>query len=208
MPPAYSASNDLGLWSPIYTTFPIKNKFLGYLEINPRLGNNITDFSQLLTRPAVGYKITDNFSIWQGYAWVTNHIGGFRNENRIFQQFLLNNYFKYADLIHRVRIEERFIEDTGSTQIRLRYMLRSIFPFGKLKKWAWVIYDELFVNATSVANGPESGIDQNRLFVGINRKFNERINADLGYQLQYINEKSPVEDKFNHVILINIFANL
>lgn len=205
---AHAIENDLGLWTPVYITYPIHGKFKGYFEVNPRLQDNITDFSQLLIRPAFGYKINKSFSIWQGYAWVTSYIPRFRNENRIFQQLLLENSFRSLKLTHRARLEERFIENTGSTSIRGRYMLRSMLQLDKLKKWALVIYDEFFLNLNSASNGPGGGIDQNRLFVGINRTFNKNVNADIGYQMQFLNIKAPKENKLNHEILINIFLDL
>ena len=201
--------DDLQLWVPVYITFPVKDKIKGYFEVNPRTGDNVTDFSQLIIRPAVGYQVNDKLSLWQGYAWVTNYLGGFRNENRIFQQLIYQHKFlKKLLFIHRARLEERLIEDTGSTAIRGRYMLRAHYPLGKSKKWSLALYDEIFLNLNSVAGGPNAGLDQNRLFGGINKKINDQVNAELGYQMQLINRQAPVVDHLVHGVLMNIFINL
>ncbi|MBS0152220.1 MAG: DUF2490 domain-containing protein [Nitrospira sp.] len=33
-------------------------------------GDDVTNIDQLLLRPALGYQLTENLSLWQGYAWV------------------------------------------------------------------------------------------------------------------------------------------
>ena len=58
-------------------------------------------------------------------------------------------------------------------------------------EWAVVVYDEIFMNVNAVGNGPDSGFDQNRLFLGLNRQFTEHFNMDLGYQMQTLNNCQP-----------------
>ena len=70
-----------------------------------------------------------------------------------------------------------------------------------------VAYDELFVNVNSLRGGPEAGIDQNRLFAGIGRQINEKMRAEIGYQLQYINRSDPFDDRGKHVLLTQVFLN-
>ena len=71
------------------------------------------------------------------------------------------------------------------------------------------MYDEIFVNLNTVGNGPDSGFDQNRLFLGMNRQFTEHFNMDLGYQMQALNNSQPeLVNQINHIILLQFFINL
>ncbi len=200
--------HDGQIWFPIYNTIKFPNKILGWMEVNPRFGDDFSEIDQLLLRPALGYQITQKFSIWQGYAWITNYRPDFTDEHRLYQQISYRDSFSHFRVFSRTRLEERFIRDAVGTALRAREMARLDFPFGEKNEWAWVVYDELFVNLNSIRNGPDSGIDQNRVFVGINRKVNEYLSVDVGYQNQLINTAgSSVPDKMNHIILIQTFFN-
>ena len=63
-------------------------------------------------------------------------------------------------------------------------------------------------NLNSHFSGPQTGIDQNRIFVGINRKLNENISIEGGYQLQHLHKKGSLPDGLNHFILVNLNVNL
>lgn len=200
--------DDLGLWAPIYLQLPITEKVKGSFEVNPRIQKNITHISQLLVRPSVGYQLNKNLSLWQGYCWTTNYIPRFTREQRIWQQILHEKTFPRFTLINRLRLEERFLQDVEGLSLRGRYFLKGIYPIGKSKVWGLVLADELFVNLVSHFQGPQAGVDQNRLFAGISRKISENVRVETGYQLQYINLPKPTIDKLNHIILINLYVTL
>jgi len=69
-----------------------------------------------------------------------------------------------------------------------------------------VVQDEIFFNLNSPTNGPDSGLDQNRVFVGINRSLNKHMNVDAGYQFQSINtDDSGVFNDKRSILLLQIF---
>ena len=206
--PVLAVENDLGLWTPVYIKLPINDKIKTSLEINPRIQKNVTHINQLLVRPSIGYQLTKNLSVWQGYGWVTFYIPRFVREERLWQQLLHEKEFSKFTLTNRFRLEERFIQDISGVPLRARYLLRGLYPLGKSKKWAFVTADELFVNLDSHFRGPQAGIDQNRFFVGLRRKISENVSLEGGYQMQYINSLSPIVDKLNHIILVNMYFNL
>jgi hypothetical protein len=115
---------------------------------------------------------------------------------------------KKFKLTNRTRLEERWIKGTHGTSVRLRDMVRAAYPIGKSERWSMVGYNELFVNLNSVDNGPSSGIDQNRAFIGINHKWNQHVNAEAGYLNQWLIKKDPVADHMNHVIMLTLNFNL
>jgi hypothetical protein len=64
----------------------------------------------------------------------------------------------------------------------------------------------IFLNTNYPNNGPDSGLDQNRVFVGINRALNAHLNVDMGFQFRTINttESGIFNDK-NRILLIQAF---
>lgn len=200
--------DDLGLWINNNISLPITKKVQTFFQISPRLLNNITDFNQLNLHSRLGYKINENLSVWQGHAWSTTYDPRFRREQRIYQDILLQNVFSKFKLENRIRLDERFIQDAGSISLRPRYRLKASFPFGKNKDWAIVTFDELLLNLTSSSNGPQRGIDQNRIFLGLRKEISKNFAVEGGYQLQHINSPAPKIDKFNHFILIKFDVTL
>lgn len=213
-------SQDFRLWAPVFLTVKLPSSLLAYMEVNPRFADldDAGHIDQLLIRPAFGYQLTENLSIWQGYAWVGNfnqkHTAPqspFFEENRIYQQINYTHKFESFRILSRTRLEERWIERADGTAVRFRTMLRGTYPLPMAPEWALVGYDEIFVNINTVgAQGPAAGFDQNRVFVGVNRTFSPYFNMDLGYQNQLLNSRSipNLANQMNHMVLLQFFVNL
>ncbi len=215
-------SNDFRLWTPVFLTVPLSTSFLGYAEVNPRFGDDVSDLNQLILRTALGYKLNDNWSVWQGYAWNTVYQPEFNGEHRIYQQLTYKDKFSFLEAFpfikvqSRSRLEERWIEHTGGTALRARTLLRVDVPLPMFPSWGFVTFDEIFFNLNGISNGssgqrfgPEEGFDQNRFFIGFNYEFMKEFNVDLGYQMQIINtRRDQLVNQINNTIMINLFINL
>lgn len=213
-------TQDFRLWSPVFMTVKLPSSFLAHLEVQPRFADLDENghIDQLLLRPAVGYQLTENLSIWQGYAWVGNfnqrHTppqSPFFDENRIYQQILYTRKFDSFKITSRTRLEERWIEHVDGTAVRFRTMLRGQYALPMAPDWALVASDEVFVHLNTVGvRGPQAGFDQNRFFVGINRTFSKYFNMDVGYQNQLLNSRTipNLANQMNHTILFQFFINI
>ena len=216
-------SNDFRLWAPVFLTVPLSTSFVGYAEVNPRLGEDVSNFNQLILRTAIGYKLNDHWSVWQGYAYNQVYQPEFNDEHRVYQQLSYKDTFPFLEavpfikIMSRSRLEERWIDHTGGTAFRARTMLRVDIPLPKIiPNTSFVVFDEIFVNLNGISNGtsgqrfgPEAGFDQNRFFVGFNYEFMKQFNMDLGYQMQIINtRKEEMVNQINNAILLNFFVNL
>ncbi len=195
-------------WDIVTLRVDVPHRLRFYAEVQPRIGLSNSEpqysgFERLLIRPAVGYQVTPNLSIWQGYAWAPGFRPEFINENRIFQQVLLENHIKKLSLTNRTRLEERFIERAGGTSVRARHMIRASYPILRSQKWSLVGYDEFFVNLNDTDFGLQAGFDQNRVFAGLNRKFNDYANAEIGYLINYVDRKNA-SDKINNILLVGL----
>lgn len=199
--------SDFQIWSPVYI-WAQKDRVRGMLEVNPRIGVGTGQFDQLLLRPAAGYQLSRTTSVWQGYAWTPSWLPRYLNENRIFQQLLIENRFGRWGLVNRTRLEERSIDHVDRTALRLRHFVRVTVPIKRESKWQLVGQEEIFINLNKVNAAITPGINQNRVFLGVNRQLHRKLNMDFGYQYQYINRNDPVEDRHNHVLLINTYYTI
>lgn len=202
--PVTAIENDLGTWNGVSINTPITEKIHTKFYVSPRLLDNSTDFNQLILHGLLGYKLNNHFSIWQGYAWSTTYIPNFRREQRPYNDFIYDSTFKKFEIENRIRLEERFLQDIEGVNLRLRYKLKGSYPLDKKKRWKIVLFDEIFTNLNSHYGGPQAGLDQNRIYIGVNRKINEHFNIDTGYQLQHQHKKGPNNDILNHFILIHL----
>ena len=68
-----TVKQDFRLWAPVFLTVPLSTFFIAHMEVDPRFGDGVSNIDQWIIRPAIGYKLTDHWSVWQGYAWVGNY---------------------------------------------------------------------------------------------------------------------------------------
>ena len=205
---ARAVDHDFQLWSPVYLTYSYTDKIQGWYEVQPRFGTNVSQVNQLLLRTAMGYRLDQYWSLWQGYAWTPSFVPRFLSENRIYQQLLFLREFPTFKVMSRTRFEQRWIQTVPGTALRFRTLLRGRFPLDQERVWGIIVQDEIFFNFNSPTNGPEAGLDQNRFFLALNKRLNEHMHIDGGYQLQTINTDEPeFVDDLNHIILIQLFLN-
>lgn len=208
------ASDNSGIWvsNTLQTDFG-GSHYLAFLELQPRSKNDNEDFSQLIIRPFVGYKVNKNLSLWLGFAWQGEYDP--KNEFDLATKDIVeqvqwsDNITPALNFQYRFRLEQRFFQDADlSHRMRHRFRVQYSVPDSKLYLLA---FDELFVYFNSVNSGRlehsvQTGVNQNRSYVGIGYKLSTGINIDTGYQLQYVNNFGT-EDIYNHVWLTNLNIN-
>ena len=167
----YAQSTDFQSWTQVIAQVDINKEWFTYMEVQPRVGDDISRMERLLIRPAIGYTINPNIALFLGYAWaptfMNNHYQeDFRNENRIWQQLLVKDSRWGLDWQHRLRQEQRIIEDAGGPSNRTRYLLRGSYALSESGSYGLTGYNEIFVNLNSQQNGPKGGFDRDRFFFG------------------------------------------
>jgi hypothetical protein len=155
----------------VITQVNINKEWFAYMEAQPRVGDDISRFERLIIRPAIGYNITPNIALFLGYAWTPTFMNNqyeedFRNENRIWEQLLIKDYRWGLDWQHRLRQEQRFIEDAAGPSNRTRYLLRGSYALSDSGTYGLTGYNEIFVNLNSQYKGPLGGFDRDRFFFG------------------------------------------
>jgi hypothetical protein len=192
------------------TIGPKFEKYLWWLDVQARYLGGGDNFKQGIVRPGLGYAITESTAVWLGYAWIgTSPIGGDDfQEQRIWQQLTWSTQLKPVMFSSRTRLEQRFLETGDDTGWRFRQFFKLSYPLPFEARLKLVGYDEIFININKTDWGAETGLDQNRIFLGFGWNFDphERVIAEVGYLNQYIRKPSS-PDEMNHILSINLFLN-
>lgn len=199
------------IWLMSLSRIKFTDKVNGYIDIQPRYtvndipGGEDDAFDMLLMRGAIGYQITPNIGLYQGYGYIPSYDP--KNvDNRFYQELFIKQPLSLGNaLAHRLRLEERIIDSADETSYRFRYFGRYVHP---LKQWhpklSLAINEEIFINLNDAEQGPQSGFNQNRLFFGLNYRVNPSLAYEFGYQNQFINVTSSDNNISNHILFFGI----
>lgn len=206
---AHGQEQDLQQWTLLAAQGEVADRVVVYAEVQPRFTNEVSRLGQLLIRPAIGYRINDDFTALVGYAYVrTDPLGGrATDEHRFFQQLNSTLYRGGGGLTitGRTRLEQRTVVGAEETGWRFRQVIRAQAPVkdvrgGKLQAIAWT---EPFYNLDSTDWGQRQGFDQVRTFIGLGVPITEGLTAEPGYLNQTVFRRG--EDRVNHVASLTLF---
>ena len=198
---ARAQDDDFQTWNMVTLNKSFDKDWRGYLEVQPRLGDDSSRPNALLLRGAVGYNIQRNISVWLGYANVTFYVPRTIHEERPFQQLLMTSRLPRYDIINRTRFEQRFLPGTEDPSLRARHFVRGFFPIDRSRKWAVVAQEELFWNLNSATANLQSGYDQNRAFLGVSVAATKNLRIETGYQYVHIRVPTAAPDRELHTLL-------
>jgi hypothetical protein len=170
-----------------------------------------TDF-QLYIQPSIIYVHSTNFNITAGYVYQRNNpfTTDYINEHRIWQQAIYSHRIGKSRMSHRLRFEERFIEDrlTGQYPLatRLRYQLGFKLPLqGKTiekNEFYFNSYNEFYLSLTGNKNATYS---ENWTYAGVGFNTGKAGNIELGFVFQFA-IRDPQQD-FRFLNMIQILWN-
>lgn len=186
----HAQKTDFQSWNLVTATVNLdqqKNWFV-YGEAQPRVGDDSTRLERLLLRSALGYNVNDRLALYLGYGWTPTFMNpsyneDFRNENRVWQQALYKHDLWGLQWQHRLRQEQRIIEDASGTSNRTRYLLRGSYGLSCDGDVGLTGYNEIFVTENGTNKGPVGGFDRDRFFFG------PYLKSGLGrYEIGYLGE--------------------
>ena len=206
---AQASDEEFQIWLPATLTASFNESIKGWYEVQPRIGDNASEVTQLILRTALGWQFAPRWSGWFGYAWTPTLWPRYTDENRIYEQLSFVDDFEIGRLTSRTRFEQRWIEGVSGPSLRLRTLLRGQSPFTADESWALVAQDEIFFNLNSAAtNGPQAGFDQNRFFLGGAYVFDPQGSIDARYMLQIVDTAEPgFPDRVNHILGIQLWLS-
>lgn len=113
---AQAASNsDFQTWLPININVKLTEQLRGFLEFQPRIGNDASILTAMIVRPAIGWAVNEKATLWLGYLMsadsVTPDSDRYQIENHAFQGFTWKDAANDKQFIWEVRnrLEERFL---------------------------------------------------------------------------------------------------
>lgn len=208
---ALATETDTGAWLIITATdrFPARggsgeSRWHYWLDAQARYPDTGSGVNQLLIRPGIGYDLTPTLSAWVGYARFRTHTssGGTVTEDRYWQQLSWRaRNWGHSALSARLRLEERDLSTGSDTGIVLRAQLkyvREVTPGGDTDFIASI---EPFFDLRDTDWGADSGLSQNRLYLGLGWKLTGKSAIEVGYQNQYRFIDSG-EDRVDHLAMI------
>ena len=201
-------------WFMSLNRFQFTEAYRGFLDIQPRFnvddvpGGNNGDIDTLLIRGALGYQLNPNIGLYQGYAIIPTY-DPTKVEHRSFQELLAKQKLNDAAmLVHRMRFEQRFLEGIDDTSLRFRYFARFTYPLKQIhENLSLAINEEVFIHLNDTDNGPQSGFNQNRLFIGLNYRVSKRFAFETGYQNQFVAGQNKADDVVNHIAFFGMQTN-
>ncbi len=195
--------DDLSLWMPVTLELPVTDKVSTSLQLESRLDNNLRDFSGLRIIPGIEYALNDHVAFSATYGWYPDFDEGrMEDEHRLQQEIELRKEWPWFSVALGQRLEERFIEDVDGTALRTRTQITLKVPV-KNTPWYVVSREDLRINLNSPDNGPQAGLDQNRIFLGVGRTIGQAT-VEGGYQLRYNNVPDSDTDAVDHIVLIRL----
>ena len=126
---------------------------------------------------------------------------GRSRETRLLQQI---GYPLIGPLKGRTRVEQRFVEGTGRTGVRVTQRIGVAAPLRKSAPddWSAVAYVEGFLTLRPTTGGGDRGVTGVRTFLGVEREF-RRVDVTIGYlRQQSIRRNGP--DTVGHAPLIGL----
>ena len=205
----HATPSDTEAWLLVASNISLdpKGRYQLYLETQPRLANDLERVSTVQLRTAVNYAFAEGWSSALGYAWTPLFLDSeyhriYRDENRIWQGVTFTHQYLGVVWQHRLRQEQRFIEDTDGVAHRSRYQLRASMPISASGDFGITAFEEYMVHLYATTNGPSGGYDRNRVFVGPFWKV-----GATRYEVGYLGEHAKQfgdDERWVHALLTSV----
>ncbi|MCU0379831.1 MAG: DUF2490 domain-containing protein [Chitinophagaceae bacterium] len=212
-------NHQIQTWVSINSLFRLNPNWGVLADFHIRRNDFVEDPSFYFLRLGANYWIKDNMTAALGYGhtWfapIREDGKTWTNENRVYQQFLVGSSMGRTGITQRVRNEQRWVQLaendqlTGKTRFanRVRYLASFNFRiFPKPGAPTLVLADEILVQFGK--DVVYNTFDQNRLFIGINKKVNPRLSFDFGYMNVYQQKITGYQYDMNHTIRLFFYYN-
>ncbi len=195
-------SNQSHVWFILNGTIKLNEQYSLFYDFQNRRAELGEDNQQLLLRAGMLRNLGQDRQIGLGYCFVQTYpygdfpVANSFPEQRMWEQFVSTQKFTKSTLVHRYRLEQRWIGNSATGELnptrfenRIRYMLRWNKPLAMIKEKQLYLnlFDELFMNFGQ--NVGRNIYDQNRLGANIGFQATKFFKVELGYLNQIIQQR-------------------
>lgn len=210
---AGTAKSDFQTWVPVNINVKLGEQLRGFLEIQPRVGDDSSHMVSMMLRPAIGWAITPKATVWAGYLMSADskslHSNQYLIENRAWQGFSWKDMTEDQQFIWemRNRLEERFLARNSDPSIRWRTRFRVEYIIDQ-SPVSLIASEEIFLNLNDNAHNAnlKAGAQQNRAYIGFGYRFAPEFQIESGYLYQHV-WKRTTDDTSNSVWMTNLNIN-
>lgn len=208
VPAAARTQEDEQAWINVTLMGSAKDDLVYFVEAQPRLMERLSEMRQGIVRGAIGWRLSDRVSVYQGYAHIAQPVegaGADRDEDRSFQQISWTLLPGATEIQSRTRFEQRWVAGFGDTGLRVRQMLRFETPVARgARPLKALVSLEGMAAFNDTDWGARAGFDQLRSFAGVEVPLKGKSTVEAGYLNQLVNR--PGGDlAVNHVASLSLF---
>ena len=208
-----ATEDESGIWAIFSTTnsFPsddTASRWHYWFDAQARYVDLSSGANQWLARPGIGYELQNGVKVWAGYARFRsrNRSGRVADENRYWQQIDWRaGQWQGGRFSMRARLEQRSVDVGDDLGLVLRFMTKYVRPFAEDGDKSLIISLEPFVDLRDTDWGGESGLGQNRAFVGMGWRVSDSLTMEAGYMNQYV-WVDNAQDRVNHLAIVTVKA--
>ena len=193
-------------WAVLNFNQNLGKNFVINSDFQYRAYEDLDKYNQLLFRAGLGYHLaSNNHTVLLGYAYVStknpiNNNDYFQfDESRIYQQYNFKHQYSRLNFVHRVRLEERLIDDKD-LEFRFRYQFNLSIPINNKKLETNSYYvkfsNELFLQAVE-----NKTFDRNRANVNLGYVISPQYSIEAGYMRQ------DVKNDFTDHLMLGLTIN-
>ncbi len=188
-------SNQSLLWLRYYNQCSINNKWTLHNEIENRWFFENKKQQLFIAHSRIHYQLKSNLNIATGLTYArqspqdpNSKISMVIPELRFVQEINLNTEFsEHFSVQHRLRVDERFIHKNFQNELskgydfnfRFRYRLQVSYVIKNNTNTILKLSNELMVNSGKKII--YNRFDQNRLYLGVEKKINKSFSTEIGY---------------------------
>ena len=205
------ATDDEQLWTTASATVKLADKWRLSQEVVARFSDTRKGLYEIESNTLLGYKVTDNVTLWAGYTHDPQYAGGDFTilERRAREQITIDNFAKIGrgKLSARLRMEQRWRENIDGTGWRARPYVKFNLPLREGGKTALVLSSETFINLNTTAFQARTGVDRMRNLIAISTPLTKTISMEAGYLNQHGFVRNG-EDTSDHVASVSLSLSL
>lgn len=191
-----TGEENLGIWTFLNVKSQLTEKFSTNLVLQKRFYEFLENEQNLIGLIGLNYKIGKKTTATIGYSYIESQPFSkpedFKTtyENRIYEQFSLNDHLKKLQINQRFRLEQRWINRSGNTDFESRFRTRLWlrFPINHKTLTPSTIFlssfDEIMFNLQGDA------FNQNRAFGGLGYQFDKNFRFEAGYMKNSFKERN------------------